>query len=303
MTDGMDSAAIDDRIEALTAALDSSADTHARAMAKELVSLVLQLHKHGLEEFVSAVEDNDAVKRRLLDRPIVRSLLALHDVAFSSPAPLLQIARHSSSSATAGLSVPAGHVSACGGCGTELAAEHRHIIDLQSRIIACRCRACWLLAGSGEGSHERGIPTRYLRGVDAGFSQSEWDALKIPVDVAFFMINSAVGRTFAFYPSPAGPTESALSLEAWHAIVERHSWVRELTPDVEALLVRRRRESGAYIGFVVPIDACYEFVGRIRLAWSGFTGGTAVQDVVDAFFAEVIARCELSDPAAAHAQP
>jgi hypothetical protein len=303
MTGGMDSTAIDERIEALTAALDSSPDAHARAMAKELVSLVLQLHKRGLEAFVEALDDNDVAKRRLLDRPIVRSLLALHDVAFSSPAPLIQIARSSSSAPTSGLSVLSDHVTACGGCGATLAAEHRHIIDLQSRIIACRCRACWLLAGSGEGSHERGIPTRYLRESDAGFSQSEWDALKIPVDVAFFMINSAMGRTFAFYPSPAGPTESALSLEAWHAIVERHGWVRELSPDVEALLVRRQRDSGAYTGFVVPIDACYELVGRIRLAWSGFTGGAAVQDVVDAFFAEVIERCEPSAAAAAHVQP
>ena len=296
-----DSAALDERIEALTAALDSSADTHARAMAKELVSLVLQLHKHGLEEFVRAVEDNDAAKRRLLDQPIVRSLLALHDVTLSSPAPLIQVARRSPP-ATSGLSATSGHVSVCGGCGANLAVEHRHTIDLQSRIIACRCRACWLLAGSDEGSHERGIPTRYLQEADAGFSQSEWDALKIPVDVAFFMINSVAGRTFAFYPSPAGPTESALSLEAWHAIVERHGWVRELTPDVEALLVRRRRESGTYTGFIVPIDACYELVGRIRLAWSGFTGGAAVQDVVEAFFSEVTASCEPSAPAA-QAQP
>ena len=301
MSGDTDSAAIDERIETLTAALESWPDAHARAMAKELVSLVLQLHKHGLEEFVRAVEDNDAAKRRLLDRPIVRSLLALHDVTFPSPAPLIQIARRSSS-ATSGLSATSGHVSVCGGCGAHLAVEHRHIIDLESRMIACRCRACWLLAGSGEGSHERGIPTRYLQEVDAGFSQSEWDALKIPVDVAFFMINSVAGRTFAFYPSPAGPTESALALEAWHAIVERHRWVRELTPDVEALLVRRRRESGTYMGFIVPIDACYELVGRIRLAWSGFTGGTAVQDVVEAFFSEVTASCEPS-AAAAHAQP
>jgi len=297
-----DPAAIDERIEALTAALESLPDAQARAMAKELVSLVLQLHKHGLEEFVRAVEDNDAAKRRLLDRPIVRSLLALHDVTFSPPAPLIQVARRSPP-ATSGLSEASGHVSVCDGCGGNLAAEHRHVIDLQSRIIGCRCRACWLLAGSGEGSHERGIPTRYLQEVDAGFSQSEWDALKIPVDVAFFMINSVAGRTFAFYPSAAGPTESALSLGAWHAIVERHGWVRELTPDVEALLVRRRRESGTYTGFIVPIDACYELVGRIRLAGSGFTGGAAVQDAVDAFFAEVIARCEPSHAAAPHAHP
>src|ERR1051325_5328555 len=115
MTGETDSTAIDDRIEALTAALESSPDAHARAMAKELVSLVLQLHKHGLEEFVRAVEDDDAAKRRLLDRPIVRSLLALHDVTLSSPAPLIQIARRSSSS-TSGLAATSGHVSVCGGC-------------------------------------------------------------------------------------------------------------------------------------------------------------------------------------------
>src|SRR5581483_8598659 len=114
---------------------------------------------------VEALDDNDVAKQRVLDRPIVRRLLALHEVAFSPPAPLIQIARRPSSS-TSGLSVPSGHVSACGGCGAILPAEHRHIVDLQSRIIACRCRACWLLAGSGEGSHERGIPTRYLREAD-----------------------------------------------------------------------------------------------------------------------------------------
>src|ERR1051326_1065814 len=301
MTGETGSTAIDDRIEALTAALESLPDAHSRAMAKELVSLVLQLHKHGLEEFVRAVEDNDAAKRRLLDRPIVRSLLALHDVTLSAPAPLIQIARRPSSPSASGLPVTSGHVSVCGGCGVDLAAEHRHVIDVESRIIACRCRACWLLAGSAPGSNERAIPTRYLRQRDAGLSPAQWDALQIPVDVAFFMINSRAGRTFAFYPSPAGPTESALSLEAWHEIVDRHGWVREMAPDVEALLVCRRPETGSCVGFIVPIDACYELVGRIRLAWSAFSGGTAVQDVVDAFFAEVIARCEPS-AAAAHAE-
>ena len=40
-------------------------------------------------------------------------------------------------------------------------------------------------------------------------------------------------------PVPAGATESLLTLEAWDALVEENPVLRELEPDVEALLVNR----------------------------------------------------------------
>ena len=105
------------------------------------------------------------------------------------------------------------------------------------------------------------------------------------------MFNSIAGRTIAFYPSPAGATESALSLSAWCDVEAANPWVRSAAPDVEALLVRSRADMGStYECFVVPIDACYELVGRIRLHWKGLDGGDVVRNEIERFFAEVAAR-------------
>ncbi len=42
--------------------------------------------------------------------------------------------------------------------------------------------------------------------------------------------------------------------------------------------------------FVVPIDACYELVGRLRTVWRGFDGGQDAARAVDEFFGRVEAR-------------
>ena len=62
-------------------------------------------------------------------------------------------------------------------------------------------------------------------------------------------------------------------------------------PDVEALLVRapttRDRAGQCYL---VPIDACYELVGRLRPVWRGFDGGQEARTQIEEFFAAVDAR-------------
>jgi hypothetical protein len=40
----------------------------------------------------------------------------------------------------------------------------------------------------------------------------------------------------------------------------------------------------------VPIDACYELVGRLRQVWRGFDGGQQAHEAMDEFFARVSAR-------------
>ena len=74
---------------------------------------------------------------------------------------------------------------------------------------------------------------------DFHLSDPEWDALGIPIDLAFFCQSSSEERVVAFYPGPAGPTESLLDLDAWSAIVANNPALAELEPDVEALLVNR----------------------------------------------------------------
>ena len=112
----------------------------------------------------------------------------------------------------------------------------------------------------------------------------------MPVVTAFFMFNSAIGRTIAFYPSPAGATESALALETWGDVEDSNPWLRAAEPDVEAILVRKGDGKASCEAFIVPIDACYGLVGRIRLYWSGFDGGAAVRAELDRFFNDVAAR-------------
>ena len=43
----------------------------------------------------------------------------------------------------------------------------------------------------------------------------------------------------ALYPSPAGATESLLSLEAWQEIERENPQLTDMQADVEALLVNR----------------------------------------------------------------
>src|SRR5262249_60638815 len=90
------------------------------------------------------------------------------------------------------------------------------------------------------------------------------------------------GRGVAVYPSPAGGTESLLTLETWNQLEEENPVLRELEPDVEALLVNRVGRARDH--YRVPIDACYRLVGLIRANWRGLSGGAEVWDEIRQFF-------------------
>lgn len=178
----------------------------------------------------------------------------------------------------------------CEMCGTATAQQHSHVVDLDSRELLCTCRPCALLftaSGAGSGRY-RAVPERYLAFPDFTLSDQQWDALAVPVGMAFFFTNSRLGRTVAFYPSPAGATESQLDLAAWDDVVAANPGLATLEPDVEAVLVRPRPgHPGGRDCFVVPIDACYRLVGHMRLLWRGFDGGQEVRQRIEAFFADV----------------
>lgn len=62
---------------------------------------------------------------------------------------------------------------------------------------------------------------------------------------------------------------------------------------MEALLLRRTQ--GRFELHLVPIDICYELVGRMRLLWQGFDGGAEARAALDAFFADVARRARPVD--------
>jgi len=184
---------------------------------------------------------------------------------------------------------------ACEFCATPIPAEHGHVADLEQSMLMCACRACYLLfthssAGLSHAEAMRGryraIPDRYLSDPARPLSAAEWDSLEIPVGLAFFL-RSSEGMA-GFYPSPAGATECRLDLQAWDRIAASHPMLTAAAPDVEAVLISRGADGVEY--FLVPIDACYELAGRMRLLWRGFDGGSEARQSITEFLTGVRSR-------------
>lgn len=176
----------------------------------------------------------------------------------------------------------------CELCGVLVADDsHRHLVDTEKRSLACACTPCALLferPGAADGRF-RTVPGRYLADPDHRLGDGAWELLQIPVSVAFFFRNAALNRLVALYPSPAGATESELEPSTWQTVLGGSRLSQLLEPDVEALLLRRSDDRAEC--YLVPIDICYELVGRMRLLWQGFDGGAEARADLESFFAHV----------------
>ncbi len=173
--------------------------------------------------------------------------------------------------------VPARKAQRCELCGAALAPDHPHLLDLTTRQIVCACQACGLLFDRRGASAYRRIGREVRRLAGFQMTDAEWESLAIPIGLAFFVNDSAQNRIQAFYPGPAGVTESLLPIEIPAA--------RKLEPDIEALLVNR--VGAAREHYVVPIDRCYRLAGLIRKHWQGLSGGEEVWAKIGRFFEEL----------------
>lgn len=176
----------------------------------------------------------------------------------------------------------------CELCAGTLDEPHRHVVDAADRRLLCACRACsTLFFGPGANTGRfKGVPTDYEVISSPLFSDAQWDALGIPIGLAFFFKNGSNGQVSAFYPGPGGATESLLPLDAWDDLALREPRVARLSEDVEAVLVYRRR-GAATRAYVVPIDACYELAGLVRTTWNGISGGDEVDAEIERFFQRI----------------
>jgi hypothetical protein len=198
----------------------------------------------------------------------------------------------------------------CEFCGEPLASpddgrgsgEHGHVLDVASRAIRCACPACRLLfttAGAGGGTL-RAVGDRWA--FDAAFplNAARWAALEVPVGLAFLLEDSRAGRSALSYPSPAGAADAAASpsrvREVWTAALRDAPGFPRPEPDIEAVVLRRTAvsldEPGGLAAaavaaddgceaYLMPVDACYALVGRIRRDWSGFDGGPAARAAIE----------------------
>ena len=178
----------------------------------------------------------------------------------------------------------------CELCKIDLAPEHQHLLEPAARKLICACDACAILFSHREGAKFKRVPrdVRFLN--DFRITDGQWESLMIPIGMAFFYDSSVQNKVVAFYPSPAGATESLLNLDSWKEIVEHNPVLKNMEPDVEALLVNRVNPTHGFSGascYVVPIDECYRLVGLIRSNWQGFSGGTEVWQKIESFFGDL----------------
>ena len=177
-------------------------------------------------------------------------------------------------------------VERCELCSAEVASEHPHLIEPGTRKLLCTCNACAILFG-GMGTKYKRVPRRVLALQNFNLSDGQWESLMVPISMAFFFRSTPDARVVAFYPSPAGATESLLPLETWKDIEDANPLLKEVESDVEALLVNRVGHARGFTAaeyYVLPIDECYKLVGLIRANWRGLSGGTEVWQEIGQFF-------------------
>jgi hypothetical protein len=188
----------------------------------------------------------------------------------------------------------------CGICDADIEDRHGHVVDRHNQQLVCTCRACYLLfTGEWNGGRFRAVPERYLTDSRHPLTAAAWEQLQVPVGMAFFIRGMAGREVAAFYPSPAGATECMLDLAAWNRLVEELPLFAAVEPEIEAILVRRT-EGGHGDGvraYLVPVDACYELVGSMRMNWHGFDGGAEAKAQIDEFFDSVARQTRELAPA------
>jgi hypothetical protein len=174
-------------------------------------------------------------------------------------------------------------VEVCDLCGTTIPEDHRHLLHLAERRIACSCEACWGMR-AGEGDY-RPVGNRTVWLEDLEVPDDVWAGFQIPIGLAFFMHSTTTECIVALYPSPAGATESELHFDTWNALVKLNPVLADLEPDVEGLIVNRVSDPPAYA--IAPIDRCYALTGAVKATWDGISGGTGVDHAVSRFFDEL----------------
>lgn len=159
---------------------------------------------------------------------------------------------------------------------------------MKTRQVACSCDACAILFSNQGGANYKRVPRDIRLLKDFALSDAQWDALSIPISMAFFCSTATSARPVVYYPSPAGATESLLPMESWQDIVQQNPALLTMEADVECLLVNRITTPHEY--YLSPIDECYKLVGIIRSRWRGFSGGAEVWKDIGGFFTSLKAR-------------
>ena len=168
----------------------------------------------------------------------------------------------------------------CDLCGGEVPSDHRHLLQLEERQILCSCEACFARRCGDPEFRPTGRRVVWLG--DFELADEIWSGFRIPIGLAFLFRSTVAGQVTAFYPSPAGATESELDLGDWDELVVANPILTTLEPDVEALIVNRLADPPQFV--IAPIDRCYALVGLVKLRWEGINGGSGLREAIAGYF-------------------
>lgn len=177
-------------------------------------------------------------------------------------------------------------VERCELCAATIGDTHSHLLEPSEGRLLCACLACAYSVGERPDGRFRLVPNRVEALAEFRLGDAEWHALGLPVEMAWLLHSTPAGRPIAFHPGPAGATQSLVAPEAWAALVARNPVLKTFEADVEALLVNRTNGRRGY--YRVPIDRCFELVGLIRTQWQGWSGGDAVWQAINEYFARLV---------------
>ena len=115
---------------------------------------------------------------------------------------------------------PRSPVERCELCGAALIHEHPHLLELATRQIVCACEACsTLFDGPNSGKYRR-VSRRAWFLPDLKIDDAQWDALLIPINMAFFFYSSVQGRMVTLVSKPGrcgGIVASSRCMERDHS--------------------------------------------------------------------------------------
>jgi len=157
----------------------------------------------------------------------------------------------------------------CDLCSASLSERHEHLFDARERRVACACRACTMLfPETGEAAYRR-IVSHASRLPHLRLDAEDFEALGIPVRVAFLYPSRVHDCVFAVYPNGGGAAEATLPRAAWEMLVVQHPTLACIELDVEGLFVNAiGEESDVYR---LSVDVGHRIVGTLR-AQSGRIG-------------------------------
>ena len=154
----------------------------------------------------------------------------------------------------------------------------------------CVCRGCYLLFTDTKAElalpgHSRPLPV--VSGLRAGSPRMGGAADPGRAGVLLPQLGAGPHRGVLSRARRARPSPSWISTRGTISAPPTHGWTCSPTTPRHCWCGCPTTKPQPPRSYLVPIDACYEFVGRLRMLWRGFDGGQEVREYIDEFFDHV----------------